>query len=280
MGVQPGLGTGSGQEVGQVDRIAFLQIGKCLVFPTFRNDPRDITSCSAFEAGAAPTANEKATGTIAVHVGNPSTLNEVFLFLCETRPIGGDPVDEQLSSPPVAHHGNVVVLCGPTRFLEEHGSGSRPSSHVDKCGDDLTGVAFEELGIAIFTGLNLVNKPHVPPSTVIRVPAGEHVHERIDRDVVYVAQAIGVCFQLRSIRSHSYNPPPVHGQLFPVCTGGIDKAKIAYSDVNPSINPHAYPIGRVIYSASLIEFAGADLFDQVLGRAICHSICILVLKNG
>ncbi len=94
LGMKPGLGAGGAQQVGQIDWIALLQIRKRLVFPTFRNDPGDVSSRPSFETRFAPASEEKPSRTITVHVGNSSALDEIFLFLGEARAVGSDPVNE------------------------------------------------------------------------------------------------------------------------------------------------------------------------------------------
>ncbi|MAS79346.1 MAG: hypothetical protein CMI25_02895 [Opitutae bacterium] len=180
---------------------------------------------------------------------------------------------------PVAHHGYVVILVRPTRLLEEHRPGPGSSSNVNEGGNDFAGVALEEFRIPVFTGLNLMYEAHVPAPTIIGVSTGEHVHERIDRDVVDVAQATRVGFQFRSIGANPYDSPSVHGQLFSVRTGCVHKTKVPYGDVDPPVYPHAYSIGRMIDPPCLVEFAGADLLDQMLGRSVCDPIPIFVFEN-
>ena len=92
-----------------------------------------------------------------------------------------------MAASPVAHHGNVVVLGGPTRLVEEHGSRAGSTAHVDEGGNDFAGVSLEELRVSVLPGLDLVDEAHVPTTAVIGVAASVEVHERIDRDVVYIA---------------------------------------------------------------------------------------------
>ncbi|MAS79347.1 MAG: hypothetical protein CMI25_02900 [Opitutae bacterium] len=94
LGMKPSLGAGGGQQVGQIDGIALLQVRKLLVLPALRNDPRDVATGSSLEARIAPASDEKPARTVTVDVGNPSALDEIFLFLCEARTVGRNPVDE------------------------------------------------------------------------------------------------------------------------------------------------------------------------------------------
>ena len=155
-------------------------------FPALGDNPGDVTTCAALEAGIAPTADEKATRAIAIDVGDSTALNEVFLLLSEAGAIRLNAMDKQLASSPVAHHGHVVVLCGPTRFIEKHGSRTRSASHIAEGRNYLACVALEELGVTVLAGLNFVDKSHIPTTAVIGVATSVQIHEGVDRYIVDV----------------------------------------------------------------------------------------------
>ena len=278
--MQAGLGAGGAQQISQVDRIALLQVRKLLVLPAFRDHPGNVSSVPSTETGVAPATDEEASGTIAVDVGDPSALDEVLLFLSKTGAIRRNAMNEQLAAPPVAHHGNVVVLLGPSRLVEEHRPGAGTTAHVDEGGNDFAGVALEELGITILARLDLVNEAHVPTAAIIGVAAGVHVHEGIDRDVVDVAQPMGVGFELRAVGAHAYDATTIHGKLGAVGALGVDETEVADRNVDPAIDSHADSIGRMVHPAGLIEFAATDLLDQMLRRTVRLAIAVGIGQHG
>ena len=186
LGMEPGLGTWGGEKVGQINRISLFQIGKSFEFPRLGNDPRDVSTRSSLETGIAPASDEKSPGTVTIDIRNPSAFNKAFLFLGEAWTVRSNSMNVQLAASPVTHHGNIVVLFRPARFLEEHASCSGSAPYINQCGDNLAGVAFKQPGVSIFSGLYFVDKAHVPSTAVIGVPASEEVHEGINGYVVNV----------------------------------------------------------------------------------------------
>ena len=59
-----------------------------------KKTPSHKTKKAVVAVRVAPTPDEKPPGTIAIDVGDPTALDEIFLFLCEARAVGRNPVDE------------------------------------------------------------------------------------------------------------------------------------------------------------------------------------------
>ena len=278
--MEAGLGAGGGQQIGQIDWIALLQVRKLLVLPALRDHPGNVAAGASTETGIAPATDEESTGTITVDVGYPSALDEVFLFLSKTGAIRRNAMNEQLTTPPVAHHRDVVVLLRPSRFVEEHRPGAGTTAHVNEGGNDFASVTLEELGVTIFARLNLVNEAHIPTAAIIGVAAGVHVHEGINRDVVDIAQPMGIRLEFGAVGAHPYHPTAVHGKLGAVGALGVDETEVADGNVDPSIDSHANSIGRMVHPAGLIEFSTTDLLDQMLGWTIRLAVAVRIGKHG
>ena len=161
-------------------------------------------------------------------------------------------MDDQLAATPVAHDGDVVVFLRPALLLQEHRAGARAAADIDQRGDDLVGEVFEQDWVAVFAALHVVDEAHVPTAAVVGVAAGVNIHQRVDGDVVDVAQPVGVDLHLGTIRAEAHHAATEHGQLCAVGALGAVYSEIADGNVYPAVDAHADAVGGVIGTAFLV----------------------------
>src|SRR5690554_5093794 len=113
---------------------------------------------------------------------------------------------------------------------------------------------FKKHGITVFARLYQMAEPDVPPTAVIGISTRENIHERIDGNVINIAQSMGKYFHFGTVGPYPDDATPQHGQLRPLPVNRPVKSEISHGDVYPTINPHANSIGSMIGTAALEKF--------------------------
>ena len=152
---------------------------------------------------------------------------------------------------PLAREQRFSQAIGKAGFAEEERAGRRAAAGIEERRNDLAAEVREQRRVAIVAQRHNVTQAHVPAVAVVRVVAREQVHERIDGDVVNVAQAAGDDFQLRAVGPHAGDAAAAKLQFAAILAGRLDEAVIADRDVDPAVDTHANAVRGVIGAAKL-----------------------------
>ena len=183
-----------------------------------------------------------------------------------------------LTSSPIAHDRNVRKLLRPPFLLKEHRSRSGATADINERRDNFIGEILKQNRVAVFTRLDVVNKAHIPPPAIIRISTGIDVHERINSDIVNIAQPVCVDLHLGAIGTKANHPASEHRQFGAVGSFGSMDSKIPNRNVDPAIDTETEAIRGVIGTAILIVFWRTDIGEQNLTRSISDPIPVLVLE--
>ena len=189
-------------------------------------------------------------------------------------------MNNHLASAPIAHHRHIIVAVWPGWLLKKESARTGASTQIGKSGNNLAGEMLEQHWIAVLTRLDMVNKTNIPASTIISVSPREHVHERVYRYVINITQPVGVNFHLTAIRPYANHSTSQHCELRPICSFGAYNAKISNRDINPTINPKADTIGRMIRSPRPVVFRRADVGNEDFAITVRNTVPILILEHG
>ena len=258
----------------------FLEFGSRGVFPIFGNDSLNMAFLgTAFEACSCPGGCVETAGGVDIDVSKAVGGEVVLLFLGKGGAVRRNAVDEDLAESPVTHERHVVVFFWPAGFLEEHGTSAGATADVNERGDDFVSEVFEQHGVAILSRLNVVDKTDIPAAAVVGIAAGVDVKQRVNGDIVNVAQTVGVDLELGAVRANAHNTAAEHGEHSVVCAFCLVHAIVTDGDIDPAVNRHAHAIGSVVCATALVVRLAADIGDKYLGRAVGFAVFVLVLKN-
>ena len=124
-----------------------------------------------------------------------------------------------------------------------------------------------------------MNEADIPAAAVVGIAAGVDVHQRVNGDIVNVAQAVGVDLELGAVRANAHNTATEHREHGAVCAFCLVHAVVAHGDVDPAVNGHTHAIGGVICTTALVVRLAADVGNKYLGRAISFAVLVFVFKD-
>ena len=181
-----------------------------------------------------------------------------------------------LAGSPVAGEQQVTVFVRPAFVMEVHRPTTRAPSVVRQWWHRFFGEVLVERRITIVRGLQDVRETNVPPAAVIGIVSGEDVHVGINGDIEDVPLSPGEDLHLRSVRANPYDPTTAARECRSIFGDCFHKPKVTHGNVDPTVNPHADAVGRVISSA-LVDFVGADALDEdfaLVGSPV--TICVAI----
>ena len=124
-----------------------------------------------------------------------------------------------------------------------------------------------------------MNEADIPATAVVGIAAGVDVHQRVNSDIVNVAQAVGVDLELGAVRANAHNTATEHGENGAVGAFCLVHAVVADGDVDPAVNGHAHAVGGVVCTTALVVRLAANIGDKYLGRAISFAVFVLILED-
>ena len=163
---------------------------------------------------------------------------------------------------PVAGEGGVVPGA-EAGFVDVNRAAAAAAAVVGEGLDALVVEVFVEARVAVVVEAGEVVEAHVPAAAVVRVVAGEDVHQRADGDFEDVARAGGVDFEAGAIRTHTDDAATAMLERFAIGAGGLHEAEVATRDVKPAVDAETEAVRGVIGGAVLVT-KGDVLHEDVL----------------
>src|SRR5690554_231126 len=188
------------------------------------------------------------------------------------------PMDVQLASPPIRHHGHVIVSLWPGTVIYKQGTGARTTPQINHGRKNFFCEVFEEYGIAILCRLDLMAKTDVPATAVIGIAPGKNIHERINCQIIHIPGSVVIDFHLSPVRPYPHNTSTQHRQFRTFSVYRFMKAKISYGYINPSVDSKTDTIGGMVSASFLNVIDITNMLDQRFGSPIGHTILVFVFK--
>ena len=119
---------------------------------------------------------------------------------------------------------------------------------------------------------------NIPAAAIIGVVAGIEVQVGIDADVDDVPLSPAEDLHVAPVKPDPNDSSPATGKNGAILTLGLGESEIANGDVEPAVDTHANPVGRMIRSPAL-GLIGADAGDERL-FAISDAVKISIVIDG
>ena len=168
----------------------------------------------------------------------------------------------QCAGAPVAGEGGVVPSA-EAGFVDVNRASAAAAAVVGEGLDGLIVEVFVEARVAVVVEAGEVVEAHVPAAAVVRVVAGEHVHQRADGDLEDVARAGGVDFEAGAIGPHADDAAAAMLDRPTIGAGGLQETEVAARDVKPAVDAEAEAVRGVIGGA-IFEAVGDVIDEDVL----------------
>src|SRR5690606_30126243 len=106
-----------------------------------------------------------------------------------------------------------------------------------------------------------------------------YIHVGINGYVIYISKAVCINFHFGSIWSNPEYPSSKLCKLFTGSIGCVVKPKIPYSDIDPTINAHSYPVGSMVCTTTFQKLGGTNALYYGFGSSVGDTIPIFIVKN-
>ena len=249
---------------------------------SLRRDAHDVAVLRAApikSRRAFPTRHVSVAARVHINVRRARDLHQFggLFRLLECRALRLHRVAENRAASPVARVGQIIPRSGPAGLINPARAAAGAAAVIRERLDDLIGEIFIKTRVAVILEAAEMVKANIPAAAVVRIVAGENIHQRRDRRFEDVAGAARIELQAGAVGPHADDPAAAKLQFPPVRALRLHETKVAARDVEPAVNAHLHAVRRVVGGAILES--ERDIFHQHL-LLVADAVAVLVNERA